>query len=202
MTTPTPAVTLIDEQVLLYIRDMTGLPEDRVYKGQEISEDEDRPIPKFLFANVLGSPHLPQCFAQTEYVYEDDIWLERAEVNFQAAYSIEWSGPGAFVMAHEFEGRLLTPYGHQLAGQRNFTIQDSGQVQETSATVAEDWDQRAGVDMLISYWMQFDNPVGVVEGVSVNPYLQDTVAPLITIQGSATVPTPTAAGNIITAEET
>ena len=189
MITPSAAVTLMDEQVILYVRDITGLPEERVYKGQEISDDDDRPIPEFLFAVILGSPHLPQCYGQTAYVQEGIAWLERSEVNFQASYGIVWSGPGAFAMAHEFEGRMMSPWGHEVATSRNFAIQDAGQVQETSATVAEDWDQRAGVDILISYWMNFDTPIPIIDlsGIMGPADLQGHVA---TFYGDNAIPDP------------
>ena len=189
MTTPSPAVTLMDEQVILYVRDLTGLPEERVYKGQEISDDEDRPIPEFVFAVVLGSPHLPQCFAQSEYVQQDAQWLERSEVNFQASYGIVWSGPGAFAMAHEFEGRMMSPWGHEVATNRNFAIQDAGQVQETSATVAEDWDQRAGVDILISYWMNFYTPIPIIDTTGITKPA-DLQGHLATFYGDNAIPDP------------
>ena len=90
-----------------------------------------------------------------------------------ATYSVQWFRSGARDAAMRFAQWASSPLGHLDAAQRGLTYQRCSAVRQLNDIVSEEWEERAGLDLTLSYTQRTDQPIGTIQTVPLTAAVSD-----------------------------
>ena len=90
-----------------------------------------------------------------------------------ATYSVQWFRTGAQDAAMMFQQWTSSPLGQLGAEQRGLTFQRCSAVRQLNEIVSAAWEERAGLDLTVSYVQRTDQQIGTIQTVPLAATVSD-----------------------------
>ncbi len=169
--TSIPETIPLERAVRAYVAEGSGLLRQRVRPGNAPGL-----APQDLYATVLliQADHLGiDSIVLTPDALDETIVQAIVLGAIWATYSVQWFRTGARDAAMTFHQWASSPLGQLSAEQRGLTYQRCSAVRQLNEIVSEEWEERAGLDLTLSYAQRTDQQIGTIQTVPLTAAVSD-----------------------------
>ena len=145
-----------------YIAQGSGLNPDH----EVIDAEGSGPKPESLFATVrlIDDEQVGYPVDRPKGLSESGGVLLRQVHYRTASYSVQWYRPGAKSLAYAFVAWMQSPTGIAEAQRRGFMVRPSSRnVRDLTTIIADAWEERAGIDLMVDYGAEYEYDTGRIE---------------------------------------
>ena len=158
-----PTTKALERDVRAWVAAGSGLEGKRVLRGK------DRGIgPAEPYATVLLITQRPEGQAWVQYEPSEDVLLDATTVSSDSyEYSVQWFRTSARDRGRRFRLWAESPAGIIAAAERGLTLYRSSELRQLNEVLSEEWEERAGLELLMGHLSTVTSPVGIVEGIDI-----------------------------------